>query len=484
MTGSATRTPDAAVGAKIGTSLRGNAAWMWLARVAQIGLGLALILAISRILGPTALGQWRYAQAAISYALVFSDVGLSYLAIREISRDPPGAGLFGTPVVLIQVVAAIVLYGFLGLAVVTLPVPEDVKALIMVLGLTTFTQALSFGHVLQGFQDMAVLGRIRISSQLLATAIAIVVLLFARNLLWVAVPTILGGLIADWLIVRVARSRHGLQWRSVSRPEARGLLTAGSPFLIAAIGTQLIISADALIIGTFLGEHLLGLYSAPYVIANQLLLLGGPLMLAAYPRLASHGPGHQGQDLLRRIVAILGFLILPVALGGMVTSDLLIKTLYGPAYASSASLLPILLVLPAIGYYNMALNQTLGAMQHQWAATMTILVSAAVNVSANIVLIPTHGLLGAAIAVVLTEVVTAIAQTSLIHHYLEVQVATAFLRCAPAALGMAITVLAARIIVTHNIVLLILIGILTYGLESLILPSPISLVSRRESWRP
>ena len=64
--------------------------------------------------------------------------------------------------------------------------------------------------------------------------------------------------------------------------------------------------------------------------------------------------------------------------------------------------------LPALGAFNSVLGQTLAARQRQQTVMRVALLTAAFNVAANLVLLPTVGIVGAAVAVAASEVLTAV----------------------------------------------------------------------------
>jgi O-antigen/teichoic acid export membrane protein len=91
-------------------------------------LALTTTLVISRALRVAVLGRWRFAQAATSCLLAFSDAGLTSLAIREIAKNPRKTGAFAVPMEAIQVLGAGLLYGALALLPLNGPLPPDTNA--------------------------------------------------------------------------------------------------------------------------------------------------------------------------------------------------------------------------------------------------------------------------------------------------------------------------------------------------------------------
>jgi O-antigen/teichoic acid export membrane protein len=140
----------------------------------------------------------------------------------------------------------------------------------------------------------------------------------------------------------------------------------------------------------------------------QLLLVTGPVMAAVYPRLSSFGTVGSA-PLTAAVAGALSFLLLPLALGGAAVSDQLVSLLYGGKFERSATILAIAMSLPAIGAFNSVVGQALAARGRQTTVMRVALGTAAFNVGLNVVLLPTVGIVGAAVAVAASEALTAVA---------------------------------------------------------------------------
>jgi O-antigen/teichoic acid export membrane protein len=388
-------------------SLAWNSAVLVGAQVVTAALGIATLLVISRLLGPTALGEWRFAVAVTGYLLVVSDAGLSAFAVREIARERHLTARLGWPTVVVQASVACVLYALLIAGLLLSGMSGRVFAVTALLGLSAFVHAFGIGHVFQAYERMPTLALVSVATAATATAVGLAALAATHQLVWLAVAPVVAGVVANVVLLRIGRRSFDLPFDLPTRRTARALLRSGAPFLIAGIATQLILSADAILIEIFRGVHELGIYAAGYAIPAQLLLLTGPLMAAVYPRLSTHGTAGS-PALTGAIAGVLGFLMLPLALGGAAVADQLVAFLYGDAFHRSGPILAIAMSLPALGAFNSVLGQALAASGRQQMVMRVALLTAGFNVAANLVLLPTVGIVGAAIAVAASEALTAV----------------------------------------------------------------------------
>jgi O-antigen/teichoic acid export membrane protein len=377
------------------------------AQIVTAALGMATLIVISRLLGPTALGQWRFAVAVTGYLLVVSDAGLSALAVREIARERTLTARLGWPLVIVQAAVAGVLYALLIGGLLLSGMSGRGFTVAALLGLSAFVHALGIGYVFQAYERMSTIALVSVASGVTTTAVGLAALAATHQLAWLAVVPVVFGIVADVALLRIGRRTFDLPFEVPTRHAALALVRSGAPFLVAGIATQLIFSADAILIEIFKGVHELGIYAAGYAIPAQLLLLTGPVMAAVYPRLSTHGTSGSA-TLTAAIAGVLGFLVLPLALGGAAVSDQLVKLLFGGGFHRSGPILAIAMTLPALGAFNSVLGQALAARSRQATVMRVALLTAAFNVAANLVLLPTVGIIGAAVAVAASEVLTAV----------------------------------------------------------------------------
>ncbi len=159
--------------------------------------------------------------------------------------------------------------------------------------------------------------------------------------------------------------------------------------------------------------------------------------------------------------------------------------LYGAGYESSVPVLMVLLGLPAIGYYNTALMQSLSAAGHQQTVMRISFLTAAANIALNLFLIITLGIVGAAIAMILAELVAAAAYSVALSRRLDAVVIGDYLSTLPAAAFMALVVLLARFAFDAPLLVAIAIGAVTYAISLAIFSTPASrlvLGLLRQSW--
>lgn len=169
------------------------------------------------------------------------------------------------------------------------------------------------------------------------------------------------------------------------------------------------LQADILLLGFLRSAPEVGLYRAASLVALQVtigLSIAGDVLAPHFAR-RHHADDREGlQALVSRSLKWLALSGLVLAGGCMLAGETILTGVFGPAYAGGAVALAVLaagqFVNTASGPGAVLLNMT-GCERD---VTRVFLVSAALNVTANLILIPRYGIVGAASATAATQLVT------------------------------------------------------------------------------
>src|SRR5439155_10433236 len=148
----------------------------------------------------------------------------------------------------------------------------------------------------------------------------------------------------------------------------------------------------------------------------------------------------------RRALEVTLLLSLPIAIGGAIVAKQAIWVLYGYKFLAAAPVLSVLALCAPATYLNTMANQVLIAANRQVAWTKTMIVAAIANPLINLVLIQLtqarwhNGALGAALALLATELGMSAAALVLMPRVLTVSSWLRLLRVAGATAGMGLAV--------------------------------------------
>jgi O-antigen/teichoic acid export membrane protein len=232
---------------------------------------------------------------------------------------------------------------------------------------------------------------------------------------------------------------------------------------------------DTIMLTLMTRSSVVGWYGASTQLFQTLMFLPVLVQTAWLPRLvAAFGKSRRDlHETARGPVELVLMLSMPIAAGTVVVADALIHAVYGTAFTHAAPVLMVLaLCIPPL-YLNIVLSSVLVAEKRQATWTMVMGGAVVVNPLINLVLIPItqhryhNGAIGAAISLVLTELLMAGAGLLLVgRDIFEWRIVK---RCALMLVASTGMVAAAQIAQPSGTVTALIAGFTTFGILVLIL---------------
>lgn len=253
--------------------------------------------------------------------------------------------------------------------------------------------------------------------QLLESLVLIPVLYFRRDLA-----------IAIWSIVFVALLLNvGLLVIVLPRPTVRPKISRfgkylrySLPMVPKALSARILTHADKYLILYFLSPTATGIYSVAYGVTTMLQTLSSPLNSTLYPTVSSAWDNQESEELRRLYASIIkGYSLIgiPAVVGLTLLSGPVLRFISTPEVAEEGQILVPLLAVGFLfrGYENFC-TYILKAAEETWKIGSIIVIAMVMNLCLNVVLIPTAGIVGAAIATLLSHILIA---SYILYHALE-----------------------------------------------------------------
>jgi O-antigen/teichoic acid export membrane protein len=376
-----------------------------LARGLPALVNFAAIAVYTRLLEPTDYGRYAVVVATIGMAhmLAFLWLQLSLGRFFAAYRDTPERFLS-------SVLAGFVIVVLL-LAALTLPAlvwldDPAVRRLLLLAVLLLCVEAFSEIHLrlANARLEPVTYGRI-------AMVRAVVALAAGSGLVLAGLGAegVLGGLLVGYAAASLRPTLYafrGCRPRHVDPAVLRRLLLYGAPLVLTIAFDYVLFAADRLLIARLVGVDAAGVYAVGHDLTN--FTLGTILVivnLAAYPiavRAFEEGGLAQAAPKLRQNALLLWGLGLPAACGMALLAPNITGVVAGAAFReSAATVMPIIALAVLVQktrtfYFDMAFQLT-GRVGIQAIVSAA---AAVVNLALNLVLIPAHGIAGAAWATV------------------------------------------------------------------------------------
>ena len=376
--------------------------------VAQVSvrlLGLAVLVAVARLLTTEDFGRYSVAVALSAMLTLPVESGMGGYLVREGTQQPGRLGFVLGHVLVLQ--------GLLGLvavamsAVIGVLLGYDSETLTATVLLTVAAVA-----VILTRSQMAVLVALKRARPYAAYTsaqgfvLAILTLVAALvgggpvGLGVAAVATAVLSFPAGQVLLR----RHWKLRIRFVRDGLRETFTVSAAYAASKLGGAVLTYIDAVMVQAISGNAAAAQYGAAYRLNLALRLF--PQIYAdslAQPiaRLArTDRPGLV--DLVNRGASQLFMLGFPIALGGFLLAEPVTTTIFGDRYADAAPVAGVLMLTLMVHFPRQAVVLGALAMGLERRVAIAYAVTLVVNVSANAVLIPAYGPMGAAIAMVIS----------------------------------------------------------------------------------
>jgi O-antigen/teichoic acid export membrane protein len=369
----------------------------FLARILSGAAGFVLIAAYTRLLDPHAFGELALAMAGVGFFSLLIVEGFTLTTLRYMPSDDRGARattLWGL------VVPAIMVCALVG-ATVLAAAPEHWRApLALCAGLLIST-------LLHRFQLVTAQGALRPARYAwLGSVESVLDAVLGIALVWLGygVPgALLGTMLATLTAVAINWRGWWIGWKYFDPVLGRKMLRFGLPLTLSALFIWLATFGDRWLLAAFFGAGKAGLYAAGYDL--QLNFLGVPLMvmqLAGYP-LAISAFAHHGtqaaQAQLRQLGALMILVVLPEAVGLVMTGPLLVNIFLGPEFRPlTLSLMPILVTATFFKALMFYMNYGYVLAARTDLALLSMFIAAVVDLVFCVILIPHYEAWGAAVA--------------------------------------------------------------------------------------
>jgi O-antigen/teichoic acid export membrane protein len=399
------------IGVRAHADILSQAGWLAAAKIVQGVAGILSTLVVARHLGPTVFGELSLAIATASFVAAAATLGLEQIATREMAAT--GTRASATPRALygLRIAGALLGSGLL-LALAYVPQIErfGISGLLLVLCLLPLAQ---IGD-LSEWRLIAAGSSRRIA--IVAVALSPVMAL-AR--IWLAfegagIAAFAWTLIAEWavrsLLLSLASRAPASGAAGTSVPPLAGataLLRESLPLLLSGIAVFVYMRIDQFMIASMLGSTQVGLYSAIIPLAEMPLVLPALLLRAALPSLTRLSAENEAQRdrTLTTLMRYTFYFHAFVAIALCALAEPIVVLCYGDAFRGAIAAFRVqVLAAPFVA---------LGVLSSAWLvlrrctghALRRTLLGAVANIALNCVLIPRYGIVGAAAATLISQII-------------------------------------------------------------------------------
>lgn len=377
-------------------------------------LQFVLIVYATRFLDKSSFGKFSFALSLSFIAVIFADLGINTLLIREIARDKKKANKYFANAVIAKIILGILTYFGVFLVLNLLNYPQETRNITYLMTtfiiLTAFTDL--FYSIFRAFEMMIYDSMLKILRMIILTIIGLLILFRTHNVIYFCLIFIFVEAIVVLLALIIALKKF-IKLKSIRELKSeinldfmKSIVKKSLPFGLAFVFSSIYFYIDSVMISKMRGDLEVAVYSAAYNLALAILFVPTVYMNALYPVMSRYFKSSKESLIFiyKKSFKYLYIIGLPISVGLYLLANRIIVFFYGKEYIGSIIALQIISWFLFIKFLNFLTGFTLSSINRQNERMLSQGSTAVFNVLANLILIPRMGYVGAAVATFITEI--------------------------------------------------------------------------------
>ena len=377
-----------------------------------MGLGFFFIMITARYLGTEGFGVLSFALAFAGIFGALSDLGLSSLTTREVSRNHSIAAQYVGNLIPMKILLAILTFIFIAILINISEYPQQTTKTVYLITVsiifTSFTNM--FTSIFQAFEKMEYVSLSRVLGSVLMIIGALIainqrfsVIGFASIYLFVNSIVLLFCFVScSWKFVLPKIEVDWNFWMNSLKESA--------PFWLASVFAIIYYRIDMVMLSMMKNNVAVGLYAAPYRLIDALSVIPSAFMGVMFPIFSKYYTSSKNSLTLafQKAIKILLIIAIPIGIGTTILADKIIIFVYNNDYIPSILVLKILIWASMLSFISWTPATLLNSTNRARILMLVTLVGAIVNICLNFLLIPQMSYVGAAVATVASELIVGV----------------------------------------------------------------------------
>ncbi|SFG94437.1 flippase [Sporolactobacillus nakayamae] len=384
-----------------------NVSWLMGGQLINMVLQFIVSLATARYLGPSNYGTINYVSAYISFFSSVASLGLAVVVIKEISSGVEDENeIIWTSIFMRLTIAFLSAISVIGLMFVLNP---NNKIIVLIAILQSLSILFSAFDTANYWFQAKLLSKYTSISSLVAyigmSIYRIYLLAHNANILWFAFSFSVDCILLAALLMLFYIKKVGFH-PIFSKKLCKSLLIQSYHYMIAGLITIIYSQMDRVLLGTMLNKNAVGLYSAALTITTLWGIIPTAFIQSASTILFK--AANQNKILfmqrLKQVYAIILWLNIVYSIGVSIFAELIIRISFGKDYSAAESTLIIVVWYYGISCLSSVTQVYLSSEGKNKYINKFCIAGVIFNFILNWLLIPVYGILGSAIATLLTHI--------------------------------------------------------------------------------
>lgn len=386
-----------------------NASWIIGIQVVKSLLGLVISMLTARFLGPSNFGLINYAASIVAFVSPIMYLGLTGVLVQEIVNRPENEGkILGTAISLSFFSSLLCIGGVIAFVNIANKGERDTIIVCALYSILLIFQSLEM--IVYWFQAKLLSkysSLVSLIAYLIVSAYKIFLLAAKKSIYWFAVSNALDYMIIAVCLLIVYRKLGGQKLR-FSFADAKRMLSKSRYYIVSNMMIAIFAQTDRIMLKLMIDDAATGYYSAAVTCAGMTGFIFSAIIDSFRPMIFDNKKTDERQyeNNMCRLYSIIIYLSLLQSVVITVFSKLIIHILYGSAYDPSINALRLIVWYTTFSYLGSVRSIWILAEDRQKYLWVINLSGAAANITLNYFLIPVMGIMGAALASLITQIFT------------------------------------------------------------------------------
>lgn len=388
-----------------------NAGWLIGGKICQMLLSLVVGIITARYLGPSNYGLVSYGTTYVGFFMSFCLLGINSVIIKDFFDHPDDCGTaLGTSILLRSISSFLSALMIVGIVSVLDYGETETIIVVALCSISLVFHALdTINYWFQYQYKSKVTAIVTFAAYFTTSLYKIILLILQKDVKWFALASSVDYIVIGTMLLYAYKRHQGPRLR-FSWQKGKLLLGKSYHYILSGMMVAIYAQTDKLMIKQLLDETSVGYYSVSTTICGMWTFVLQAVIDSMYPTVMKLHKENEEEfkKKNRQLYAIVFYVSLFVSVMFLLLGNLAVKILYGDAYINSVLPLKIVTWYTAFSYLGVARNAWIVCENKQKYLKYIYLSAAAINVILNFLMIPMWGTAGAAMASLITQIMTSI----------------------------------------------------------------------------
>ncbi len=389
-----------------------NAGWIIGEQIFQMAISLVVGVLSARYLGPGNYGTLNYTASFVNFVLPIATLSMEGVVIKKMIAAPEDEGVYLGSCMLFRLVASLISSAIIFLIVAFLNPDDRLKwALVLIQSLQLSFRAV---FILDSWFQRHLKSRYvsigKMISCVVVAAYKIFLLATAKSVIWFAFSNTLTDMIIAIVLYYFYR-RDGKDKLTVSREKGIDVLRESYHFILSGLMGAVYSQMDRIMLGSMMTDYDVGLYTTATALCGMWIFVPTAVINSFRPKIMELKKAGEEEAYQRRLEQLYSFIIwlcIAACAGVCILARFIVGTLYGEAYLGAVQALRIVIWFETFAMIGTARGIWILCEGKNRYVKYYLGIGAAVNLILNWLMIPVWGINGAALATLITQIVTSL----------------------------------------------------------------------------